>query len=273
MPGDRWSYVIFRRDGLLLHTKPITRWEAWWLYRYAYKGARGRSARARYLEEWGNVLDVSEYADFLERLDLILYYNVVGIYGDPEWLVGLLARPLDDSKLPPEARQVVEELLGKVREFLARPVRPRPIVAPVRYLELPRPHVRLGPDGALREVTPRPEWFSYRIGWGLHPYGISVFKDSFWLWRRDGAVREWNMAVSVRRDAPDRDVVAAVANDRAVQEFLKWHIDAFRELLRESEEEMVSRGYGDVARKARLVLATYELLTAGRHSEGEELPA
>ena len=53
MPEDRWSYVIFRRDGLLLHTKPITREEAWWLEDAYSTWFLNRRSKVRYLSAWG----------------------------------------------------------------------------------------------------------------------------------------------------------------------------------------------------------------------------
>ena len=177
-----------------------------------------------------------------------------------------MARPLDDPQLPPGARQTVEELLGRIRDFLREPVRPRRIVAPVRYLELSRPHVRLGSDGAVQEVRPRPEWLSYRIDWGLHPYGISVFRNPFWLWRNDGAITERNTAVAVRRGADDKEVAAALA-DEAAMSFLGRSAEYFRTLIND-DEEVRRRGYDDAVRKVKLVLAAAELLASGRREEG-----
>ena len=278
MPEEERSYVIVRHDGLILHTKPITFDEAWWLYLYAYSAEFiGRGARIRYLEEWGNVMDAGDSVDYLrQQLEQLGYgpYHIGSIYRDLEGFIEKVGRLLRLRRLPPEVRQLVKELADEVRDFLKKPVEPRPIEAPVRYLELSRRHVRLGPDGAVREVEPRPEWHAYEEPCRSSDlcHGVSVFGDSFWLWRQKMYGVGFVQVVVVRRDVDDKEVVAALANDNDVQEFLRRNADAFRELLRESEEEMVSRGYGDVARKARLVLATYELLTAGRREE-EALPA
>ena len=268
MPEDRKSYVILRLDGLLLHTKPITWEEMVWLKDAYSERFLSREARARYLAEYGNVLDVGEYLERLRRLPepnlRLLSYRVVGTYGDPERLTGLLAWLLGRGDLSPEARQTVKELLNRIEDFLREPVEPKPIEeAPVRYFELPRRHVKLGLDGNVYGVEPRPEWYAY------HSYGspgISIFMDSLWLW----AQHAYTYVVAVRRDAGDEEVVAALANDGAAQGFLKEYADAFRELLRQHEKELTDRGYGDVVGKTKMILAIAELMAAGRRREGEE---
>ena len=269
------DYVIFRDDGFVVHTKPITRDEARWLYEHAYSAwFVGRAARARYLAEWGNVLDVGEYVQRLERLGVGL--PGIGIYSGPSWLMEQLGLLLGRGDLQPGARQAVEELVAEIRDFLQRPVEPKRVAAPVRYYEMPRRHVELayGPYGVTaREVRPRPEWLAY-VADLVFDYGVSVFGDSFWVW----AQSDKTYAVVVRRGAADKDVVAAIANDAAVQGFLWWFLSdfsgRFRQLISELENEMKERGYGDVVRKVKVILATYELLTAGRkEEEGEALPA
>ena len=270
MPEERRSYVILRLDGLLLHTKPITVREAEWLaYAYAARFLDRRS-KARYLSEWGNVMDVGKYLKRLKRLEpglkLLLRYRAVDIYSDPEQLTGLLAGLLDDPHLSPEARQTVKELLNRIEDFLREPVEPRPVEAPVRYLELYHDHVVLECcSNELKDVVPRPEWYAYKERKLSHDlYGVSIFKDSLWLWIQfDGT-----FVVAVRRDVDDKEVVAALANDGAVQGFLRWNAGSFREVLREREKELTDRGYEDVVRKAKVVLTTYELLTAGLREEG-----
>ena len=270
MPEEKKSYVILRFDGLVLHTKPITEGEARWLFLKAYSARFiGREARVRYLEEHGNVMDASEYVERLRQLGLGFYYTL-GIYRDPEELVKDVSILLGDPQLPPGGRQALEEFLGRIEEFLARPVEPRPITAPVRYLELPHPHVRLGKDGAVQEADPKPEWHVHEDACcGELYYGISVFRDVVWLWFQSSL---YAYAVAVRRDAPDRDVVAAVANDRAVWEFIRESADSFRQLIREREADLIGRGYDDVVRKVKVMLTTFELLNAGRRGE-KALPA
>ena len=273
MPEDRRSYIVVRDDGFVVHTVPVTEREAWWLCNVAYfEWFVGRGARARYLAEWGNVLDVGEYLERLERLDVDPYDDIAGVYRGFGELMDDVGRLLDDLSVDDEAAQAIEELARKISKFLRRPVRPTPIVAPVRYLEQPHPHVRLGSDGAVEEAELRPEWYAYKEIPGI--YGISVFGREFWLWRQRIYGDHPIQAIVVRRDASERDLVAAVTSDGAVQEFLRENVDDLRELIREREAELASRGYGDVARKAKVVLATYDLLKAGRREEeGEALTA
>ena len=273
---ERRSYVVLRRDGLVLHTVPVTRCEARWLWYDAYGSIGDRRSRIRYLEEYGNVMDASEYVERLGRLGAAyaeIYRGIAGFYEGPEELrervdVVFSDRTFGRLKRLPKARQAVEELLSRVEEFLREPVRPRPVVAPVRYLEAPM-HLVFGFDGALREVRPRPEWYAYHDYGFLERFGISVFGDSFWLWKQSGSTK----AVAVRRDVSDGDLVAAVANDGAVRGFLKDYAAKARQVISEREEEMRERGYADVVRKAKVVLAAFELLSAGRREEGEALPA
>ena len=274
---DRRSYIVFRPDGLVIHTKPVTRDEAEWLYRYAYKDVEDRAARIRYLEEWGNVMDVSPLVERLDKFsccaDLGVYNGIAGFFESPKkfqarvdkafkWvpILGLL-------KEMPEARQILDEFLGRLEDFLREPVKPKPITAPVRYLEVPNEHVAFSGDGAVEEAELRPEWRAYKNDF-IFIHGISVFRESFWLWERAFTPAR---VVVVRRDVDDRELVAAVANDNMVQGFLGQHGNNFRELLREHEAELVDKGYEDVVRKAKAVLTTADLLNAGRREEA--LPA
>ena len=282
---ERKSYIIVRMDGLVVHAKPITREEARWLWD-AYYDVKDRRSRIMYLEEYGNVMDAGGYVrrlvqqleqQQLEEWKYNPHFFIGRIYENPDDLVEDVRWLLGRRNLPPGARQALEELLDRVEEFLRRPVEPRPVDAPVRYLETNRPHVTFGLDGAVLEVTPRPEWLSYRMYrtmyWeDLELYGVSVFEDSLWLWWQVmhdvglGYVR----AVAVRRDASDGDAVAAVANDAAVQGFLRRYGKYFRELVMEREAELIDKGYADVVRKVKVALGTLELLDAGRR---EEAPA
>ena len=270
---ERRRYIAVRRDGYLLRTKPVTRWEAWWLYWDAYfAGFLDRESRVRYLEEWGNVLDVGEHLERLEQLEPSLYYRILGLYRGPDRFAEKLNRLLSRGDLQPEVRQTLEDLLGKARDFLARPVEPKPIgPRPVRYFEMEGRHIELGPDGAVQEARPRPMWYACKefCCGGCHGHGVSVFPDSIWLWLQS---RWYVQAVVVRRDVSDKDVVAAVANDGAVQGFLKGNADGFRELIREREADLIDRGYDDVVRKAKAILTAAQLLNAGRREE-EALPA
>ena len=270
MPEKRRSYVILRDDGLVIHTKPITWEEAWWLYQYAYSAKfLDRRARARYLSEYGNVMDAGEYLKRLKILHAGLYYIILGLYGGPDRFAEKVGRLLERGDVSPGARQTLEELLDRVEEFLRKSVEPRPLgPRPVRYFEMSHRHITLGPDGTLREADPKPEWYACKEFCCELYHGVSVFPESFWLWFQSANT----YVVVVRRDISNGDVVAAVASDTAVQGFLRENADAFRELLRENEVELASRGYGDVVRKAKVVLTTPDLLDAGRREE-EALPA
>ena len=247
------SYIILRDDDLLLHTRPITRAEALWLAMDAYKGVRDRAARIRYLEEYGNVLDVEDYMERLRQNGLSTFFQLAeftGVYASPRNFVDLVVWLSDISWLEPQARQAFEELAERASRFLRRPVRPRPIgFPPVRYLEMSRLHFR-----------PWPEWHARGLeGAGL--YGISVFKDSFWLWRQDLA-RYHVQAILVRRDVSDKDVIAALARDAAAAGMAKEGADQFRLIIDKHEDEMRRAGYGDVVDRARALMAASMLLAA-----------
>ena len=277
MPEERKSYIIVRKDGLVLHTKPVTREEAGWLCQDAYKDVRDRAARIRYLEEWGSVLDVGDSADYLrqqlERLGYDLYLYIGGVYEGPENLEGKASQLLGLKKLRPEARQALEGLLNKIKEFYQRPVEPKPIgPQPVRYLEMGHQHVEFEriwiPTmwGVLADVheigvDPEPEWYAYKKTLAsIAARGVSVFKDSFWLWIQTS---DYTEAVAVRRDASDEEVVNAVAKDGAALDFLKCYAHDFRDIINRYEDDMKKGGYEDVVRKAKAILASVESLTAG----------
>mgnify|MGYP001773000757 CR=1 FL=1 len=123
----------------------------------------------------------------------------------------------------------------------------------------------------MREADPKPEWYAYVKDPGFRDaaHGISVFPDSFWLWIQTIILVG---VVVVRRDVDDRELVAALTEDEAVQGFLRENADAFREVLREHEADLIDRGYDDVVRKAKIALGATALLSAGRREE-EALPA
>ena len=271
MAEEERSYAILRFDGLLLHTRPITWEEAWWLYQYAYNIVEDRGLRARYLEEWGNVMDVGENVTHLER-QLEKWrcdprYIITRIYGDPDELAEKVSWLLMHEDLPPEVRQALRGPLSRVGEFLQRPVEPKPVVAPVRYFESPNLHVVPGPAGVVRAWPERLLYGSQSLGL----YGISVFEGSFWLWKR-GIFTPFHVII-VGRDAADREIIDTVLRDEAVRGFLERYGNGFRELLREREAELVDMGYDDVVRKAKVILTTLDLLTAGRREEEEGVPA
>lgn len=275
---EKKSYVILRPDGLLLHTKPITGEEARWLYD-AYRFVKPEAAKIQYLEEWGNVLDVSEQVERLRQLlrssgrlrDIL--GRVLGIYHDPEEFEKRIKQVLGYERLQglPEARQTLEDLLSKAGDFLRRPVEPKPIrFPPVRGYVVDGPHVM--PDG---QTVPDALWYAYVS----HPedrdllYGVSIFDDAFWLWKQDPSIFATS-GVLVRRDATDEEVANAVANDERVRKFLVQYANWFKKVIDEHEAELVNAGYEDVVRKARQLLALAERLGAKLHeSEEEKVPA
>ena len=276
MAGRR-IYAILRDDGLLLHTVPVTEDEALWLLSAAYKSVKSRDLRIRYLSEWGSVMDAANYLELVERLPVKIGETLEGIYR-PRHFLERVAWHARIPWLTAEARQALEEFVERAEDFLRRPAEPKPVAAPVRYYEMPRRHVTLasGPRGtAARSVRPRPEWFAYVTTLGVNPYGVSVFRDSFWLWRQyeDELMVEVH-AVVVRRDVSDGDLVAALAGDEAAQGFLRNNAVLFRQVMRARGEELGKLGYGDVIRKINVILGAAELLSAGRREEeGEALPA
>ena len=259
MAEEKKNYIVVRDDGFVVHTKPMMRWKAEWLYRDAYYSVGDRGLRARYLEEYGNVVDVNDYMEWLWRLESESYHYITGVYDSFEKFERKVSLLLGDQPLRPQARQALEGLLDMVRELLQRPVEPRPLgPVPARYLEL------MCCDF---EEMKEPRWFAYRDEQD-YLYGVGVLEDSLLLWRQNNLSSGFIQMVIVRRDAGDKDVIAALANDNVAAGFLRRYGDAFRELLREHEKEMASRGYEDVVRKARLALAAADLLNAGRREEG-----
>ena len=262
---ERRSYIVLRFDDVVLHSKPITVREALWLGNSAYASVIDRALRVRYLEEYGNVLDAREYLGRLEQLDTILYYNVRGIYGSLDAFrksVGSMA-----AGAPSQVRRALEEFADVVVKFAGRPVEPRPIEAPVRYLE------RLGRFVSYTYVNGKPmdvleaEWCAHVMPWPHMYYGVCVVQGSFWLWKQNGpSVR----AVAVRRDVSDEEIGRAVLSDEVVQGFLVKGVDPLEEVVSRNEERMRAFGYEDVARKAKIVLTIARLLAAGRR---EEVPA
>ena len=265
MPEERRSYIVFRDDWLVVHTKPMTWNEAWWLY-YAYRGTyvRDRRLRARYLEEWGSVLDAEDYVRQLRQLDVYL----PGVYEDPWKFEAKVELAVARENPPPEARRAARELAARVGELYRRPVETRPLdPRAVMYVERPGSYVARETGGGAR-AAPEAEWQAYVVGF-LFAYGVSVFRDSFWLWEEGGGVR----AVAVRRDAGDEEVIDAVARDGLVLWFLGRTAEHFRDVISRREAEMKRRGYEDVVRRAKVILAAAGLLTAGRSEEEEGVPA
>ena len=259
---ERRSYILVRDDGFVVHTKPITREEAEWLY-YAYEEVEDRDLRARYLAEHGNVLDVSEYLERLEQMSQKLHFYITRVYKDRQEFEMRVSWLLSDPWVGPEAKRIVEELAGKIEEFLARPVEPKPVVAPVRYIEMGRPHVTLDSSSGREEVTPRPELYAYvedsRSSLGSM-YGVSVFRGEIWLWSQH--FKSFVQAVIVRRDATDGELVDAMLRDEAVQGFVKGNAKKFEEVISKLEDRLRVTGREDALRKAKVILTTLDLLSA-----------
>ena len=270
MAEERSNYTIFRHDYLLLHTKPVTLAEARWLYQDAYSSwFVSREARARYLAEWGNVLDLGGRVERLSGALFRLFMQLENIYFSPEAFEEKLDSLLGREDLRPRDRQLLEEVAAEVRDFLRRPVEPRPLEeSAVRYVEMMGPYVRReGRRYATKLTAPKAEWLAY-AGEPQLLYGVSVFPDSFWLWMQYEDVR--THAVIVRRGASDEEVANAVARDDAVLRFVEVAAEKIKQIINKGETKLRDKGYGDVVGKTKMILAIAELMAAGRRREGEE---
>ena len=251
---------------------PVTFDEAWWLYKYAYNVVGDRMARMRYLAEWGNVMDAANFLNMVERM-VINGWLLEGVETPPSFLE-MVAQFAHASWSNEKVREGFAKFAVRLEEFLRMPVEPHRVAAPVRYLELGRPHVKFRCcSSKVKEADPQPEWLAYRKVRGSNPYGVSVFRDEIWLWEQP----YYTYAIVVRRDAGDKEVLEEVseealgaASDDAVLRFLDADGKYFRLLINESEDEMRERGYGDVVEKVKFVLAAAELLKVGRYREEEE---
>lgn len=288
-------YIIIRDDYLLLYTKPITREEAEWLRRDAYWELEDenynyldRWDRARYLEEYGNVIDVDDYIHEIDSLTCTEEYDdlpcydispLAGVYNSLEELEERLASMYNNEELEPKyrraAKEVADELLAKVRELMERPVKPRPAAA--RYFERASPHVEVNRyTGEFERIEPQPEWYAYELLWDIPRevkalYGISVFPGEFWLYAE---TRKPFFGVAVRRDASIEEAIEALAKDGPALLFFKIYGQAIKELLDEHEDEMRRKGYGDVVDKARALLeAAEEIIKKRRKKSANALPA
>ena len=262
MAKGRRSYVILRHDGLLLRTRPVTEEEAERLYREAYYRVKNRDLRARYLAEQGNVLDLGKYTGQTKTPGPGFYPT--GIYGSPSELVkGLAGSSSYKQKNFKGSAAGLDEI---VKEFLRRPVRPAPFngLQAVRYYEMGREHFMrlvICCGKFIERTTPKAKWFAY-VSRSYDLYGVSVFRDSLWMWRQFAITYE-QVAVEaavVRRDATDREIIDAVLNDDAVVEMINWYADPFNEVINKSEERMRREGYEDVVEKAKLLMAASLLL-------------
>ena len=271
---DKASYLVFRRDGLLVHTVPVTFDEAWWLYRDAYNMVKDRIARMRYLAEWGNVMDAANFLDMTKRM--MINGRFEGVVAPPDLLERVI-RHARNELFCLRAREEFAKFAARLEEFLRMPVEPHRVAAPVRYFESPHRHVKFKCcSSKVKEADPQPEWLAYRKVRDLNPYGVSVFRDEIWLWVQP----YYTYAMVVRRDAGDEEVLEEVseealgaASDDTVLRFLGANGKYYMLLINESEDEMRRAGYGDVVERVKFVLAAAELLKAGRREEEEALPA
>ena len=269
MEGDeleRRSYVIVREDGFVVHTKPIGERRAEWLLREAYYMLGDRDLRARYLSQWGNVINIDAQApqDVLKRL--------AGLYRDPDELLRRLADTLHEERFA-QLRQQLEGLYVKLRKFLEERVEPRPLERPERpalaYAVMDTAHVFIDDIEGKVSTLPRADWHALTYdsaGAGpINVYGISVFRDAFWFWRQRGGHRMATSdveAVVVRRNADDKDLISALVDDPAAAKFLKVKGEIFAVLIDRNAARLKEAGYEDVAKKAKNILKMAELLTA-----------
>ena len=210
-------------------------------------------------------MDVEDYVRQLRQLDVYL----PGVYEDPGKFEAKVELAIARENPPPEARRAARELAARVGELYRRPAEPRPLdPRAVMYVERPGSYVARE-TGRGAQAAPEAKWQAYVVSF-LFAYGVSVFEGSFWLWEEGGGIR----AVAVMRDAGDKEVIDAIARDGLALWFLGRTAEYFRDVISRREDEMRRRGYEDVARKAKVVLAAADLLNAGRRGEeGEGVPA
>ena len=281
MPGEKKSYIVFRREGLVVYTKPVTREEAEWLLKEAYSKFKRIDVKARYLGQWGSVLNVASAVgvkhgdEWLQRWGLDK--ELAGVYAGREELMSKIYKIAGEASSA-TLRRELRKLARAIDELLQRPPEPkrlerRPRQPPpaLKYAEWQTRHVRRYKWDEKERVTPRPEWYAYRAEGsdGRRMHGISVFRDSFWLWRQEGTSTE---AVIVRRGASLEELSAALAGDPEAAEFLLSHAGDFARLIDAAREEMERRGLGDLARTAKRILGLSAIVARGRREE-EGVPA
>ena len=279
MPEEKRSYIVFRREGLIVYTKPITREEAEWLYREAYNKFKRIEVKARYLGQWGSVLNVANAVGVKHGDEWLwrwgLDKELAGVYADKGELaskISKIAEDADSTTLRRELRKLaraLDELLQRPPEPKRLERRPREPPPALRYAEWQTRHVRRHKWDKEERVSPRPEWYAYRAedSDGYYMHGISVFRDSFWLWRQGHTFTE---AVIVRRGASPKELLAALVDDPEAAEFLWRHAGDFARLADEAREDMERRGLSDVADVAKKVLGLSAIVAGGRRGEEEE---
>ena len=274
MAGRR-SYLIFRRDGFVLHTKPVTEERARWLLEEAYYKVPSLELKKKYLNQWGNVLDLTG-EKWIEwwGLDQVLS----GVYASKEELLARAREAAKDDKAMAESRtfwQRLEELERALDEFLQRPVEPRrlerrPRQPPpaLRYVVMRGfRHVRWSRLQHVEYLVPKPEWHVKVVDEDGNDYGISVFGNTFWAWRQEAGSGNVEAVIVSRLAAPEEVAAALLANDEAL-EFVRKYARTFAGLLGAGRKAM-KEDFKDVADAAEAILAT-ALLSPGRRGEEEE---
>ena len=278
--GGRRSYIVFRKDLLVVRTKPVTERRARWLLEEAYYKVPSIELRKRYLSQWGNVLDLTGEG-WIERWGLQL--DLPGVYESEEELAAMIleaARSSGPTADPAALRRGLEELWRALGEFLRRPVEPRrlerrPRQQPaLRYVVLwDFPHVRWSELRRVEYLVPEPEWHA-RLRTDYADYGISVFRNTFWLWRQEGGSDNTEVVI-VRRGATLEELEPALLGNGDASQFLRRYGGLFAGLVRRREAEMKRRGYEDVARIVEYLATSGALAPASRsrEEEGEGVPA
>ena len=248
--GRLQSYVIFRPDRFVVYTKPITRERAEWLLKEAYYKVKLPNVREEYLRQWGSVMrDDLMFRDVAEVM--------VGVYTKDEFMDRL------KQVAGPMLMQMYERLLERPPDPRPLQREPRPPAPPIRFYRNTFRHLVFDDDSV--HVVPKSLWFGYVEADEEEYYGVSVFRNTFWLWRQDDY---WVRAVVVRTDVAFDDVVNYItaqsgnSYDLALAvEFLKENGGRIAEVLDEKEEEMAKLGLGHVADAAKSLIVVASMLT------------
>ena len=269
--GRLQSYVVFRRDGFIVHTKPISKERAEWLLNKAYYSFASAEVKAKYLNQWGSVLNVADavglmYGDkWLRRWGLD--DELAGIYADEGELASKISKMIEEADSA-TLRRELRRLARGLEEFLSKPPkpqrlerRPRPPPPAVRYFRTVYPHVRWSKLWHVTYYVPKPEWHARVLDESSdEEYGISVFSKTFWLWRQTSDPDDVK-AVIVRRGAGADEMLAALINDAKAAEFLKEHGGRFLQIVNKNEEAMRKAGYEDVVDAVRALMVALSLLS------------
>ena len=264
--SDRRDYVVFRPDLLVVHTKPITEGRARWLLEKAYYSFVNTDVRAKYLAQWGNVLDLTGDKGWISWWGLGRMWT--GVYASGEDLIAKVAETLNDDILEKDTdwlRRRLKYLIGELDEFIRRPVdprplerRPRPPVPLIRFVKMSRPHLRWNRRD-VEYLVPKPEWYVYENHDGAY-YGISAFSGTYWLWMQQYPIKSVD-ALIVRRDASPDEILVALANDANAVDFLKTHGEHFLRVINDKEDDIKKAGYGDVVDLVKSIMVAASLVT------------